>query len=151
MRKSPTFPDRECTMCGKSYTPHNSRQKYCSECKIIATKETKRRFYMKQNPNAYATPKPKEFCIICGEPMEAHFDGKPYCNKHWLRMYNNGTVELKPYKTKNSYQIIDNVAIGTTSRGDTYKIDIGIFSVIICKVFCFTHKKPCKKRGRCHV
>ena len=124
MRKSPTFPDRECTMCGKKYTPHHSQQKYCPECKIIATKETKRRFYIKTNPNAYAPPKPKEFCIVCGEPMSCHFDGKPYCNKHWLRMYNNGTIEPKPYKTKNTYQIIGDIAIGTTSRGDTYKIDL---------------------------
>ena len=123
MRKSPTFPDRECTMCGKSYTPHSSQQKYCPDCKIIASKETKRRFYMKHNPNAYQQ-KPKEFCVVCGLPMESHFDGKPYCNKHWQRLNHHGTTEQIPYKTKNTYQIIDNVAIGTTSRGDTYKIDI---------------------------
>ena len=124
MRKKPTFPDRECTMCGKTYTPHSSQQKYCPDCSIIADKERKRKSYKKYHPNAYAPPKPKEFCIVCGKPMECHFDGKPYCNKHWLRMYNNGTINPKPYKTKNRYYIFDNIAVGVTTRGDFYKIDL---------------------------
>lgn len=130
MRKSPTFPDRECTMCGKTYTPHSSQQKYCPSCAKIADNERKLRYYKKLHPN-YKTRKElqensvyKKSCIACGEQATNYFEGKPYCNKHWLRMYHHGTTEKQPYKTKNTYQIIGDIAIGTTSRGDTYKIDL---------------------------
>lgn len=130
MRKKATFPDKICIMCGKTYSPNGSMQKYCQSCAKIADTERKLKHYKKLHPN-YKTRKEmqensvyKKSCIACGEQATNYFDGKPYCNKHWLRMYNNGTTELKPYKTKNTYRIVDNVAIGTTSRGDIYKIDI---------------------------
>ena len=123
MKNKPVFQSKICLMCGKDYTPNGPSQKYCHSCIDIADKERKRKSYIKYHPNAYAPPKEKEFCVVCGEPMSCHFDGKPYCNKHWQRMYNNGTTELKSYRTKNKYYIFDNVSVGLTSRGDFYKID----------------------------
>lgn len=130
MRKKATFPDKICIMCGKTYSPNGSMQKYCQSCAKIADTERKLKHYKKLHPN-YKTRKEmqensvyKKSCIACGEQATNYFDGKPYCNKHWLRMYNNGTTELKPYKTKNRYYIFDNVAVGVTTRGDFYKIDL---------------------------
>ena len=123
MRKKAEYPFKVCSICGKTFQPTNAVQKYCFTCKTIADKERKRKYYIKHFPNAYAVKK-KEVCCICGEPMVSHFDGKPYCNKHWQRMYRHGTAEQPKRKVKNKYYIFDNVAIGVTSKGDFFKIDL---------------------------
>lgn len=42
-------------------------------------------------------------CDYCGEQAISMYNGKPYCNKHWLRLYYNGTLELKKRQTTNTY------------------------------------------------
>ena len=42
-------------------------------------------------------------CAYCGEQAMSMFNGKPYCNKHWLRLYYNGTLELKQRQRTNTY------------------------------------------------
>lgn len=37
----------------------------------------------------------------CCRQAVSRFDGKPYCNKHWTRLYRNGTLEkIDRHKTR---------------------------------------------------
>lgn len=56
-------------------------------------------------------------CCICGAPFSCSFKDKPYCNKHWQRMYSNGTVESKPRQRTNKYEIFGNLLLITTASG----------------------------------
>ena len=72
----------------------------------------------------------KEVCCICGGPFACRYDGKPYCNKHYLRMYFGGTPELRGRASTNNFEIIGDVLKITTKSGiqiladaeDAYKI-----------------------------
>lgn len=63
-------------------------------------------------------------CSVCGGEFSCSFNGVDYCNKHYLRMYLNGTTKLKPYKTKNSYSVVGDVAYGKTTKGISFMIDV---------------------------
>jgi hypothetical protein len=102
--------------------PNSSQQKYCPECKIIATRETKQRYAYKKHPNR--KPKEAHYCIVCGEKSSGSFDGKYYCNKHWLRLYHHGTVELLGRKSKNTYEITGNIAKCKTAKGIGFLLDV---------------------------
>lgn len=63
-------------------------------------------------------------CCVCGGVFSGHFDGKPYCNKHYLRMKNNGTVELLGRKRTSIVQDHgDGNATVTTAKGQIILID----------------------------
>ena len=62
-------------------------------------------------------------CSICGGKFSSSFKGIDYCNKHYLRMYFKGTTEPSPYKTKNTYKIIGDIAYGETTKGIPFIID----------------------------
>jgi hypothetical protein len=116
------FPPRNCVRCGVEIIPNSSQQKYCPECKIIATRETKQRYAYKKHPNR--KPKEAHYCIVCGEKSSGSFDGKYYCNKHWLRLYHHGTVELLGRKSKNTYEITGNIAKCKTAKGIGFLLDV---------------------------
>lgn len=83
---------KTCEICFCSFTPYRKTQKYCCDCKIVAAKNRKKEWYIKTKPNAYA-PKKERRCVVCGEPFRSHFEGLPYCNKHYLKMKFYGTTE----------------------------------------------------------
>lgn len=123
VRKTPNSPLRKCVMCQAEYKPTHPQQKYCPQCKPIAVRETKRRWYKKHYPNAYAE-KPVEVCVVCGAKKSASYNGLPYCNKHWLRLYYHGTTELVGRKPKNTCEIgADGIAYCKTAKGDLFLLD----------------------------
>lgn len=122
MKANYNFQTKICERCGKEYQPRSAVQKFCGDCKGIVDKERKKKHYMKTHPNAYIE-KPKEFCVVCGEKKSASFNGLPYCNKHWLRMYFHGTTELVKRQSKNTYEISGNIAICKTAKGERFLLD----------------------------
>lgn len=122
MRKKADFPVKICEICKTEYKPNSAVQKFCPVCMVKADRERKRKHYIKTHPNAYAEKVP-EFCVVCGEKKSASFNGKPYCNKHWQRMYIHGSPELPQRKTKNTYEIHDNIAYCKTAKGELFLLD----------------------------
>lgn len=116
MRKSPTIKPRVCDLCGETYTPSGPTQKFCSKCKLVKERETKLRYYRKKFPNAKPKKRCEDVCCICGNVFSAHFEGKAYCNLHYLRMKTNGSADLIKRQSKNQF-IVDgsNVICQTTS------------------------------------
>lgn len=116
------FKQRVCVKCGDTFYPNGSVQKYCGLCKIIADKERKLAFYIRQNPNAYK-PFIKRYCCVCGEPFSSSFKGKPYCNKHYLRMKIHGAIEIPKRKCKWGYTVEGDIAYLHTKSGKDVIID----------------------------
>lgn len=67
-------------------------------------------------------------CICAAEGCNRHasswFDQKPYCNKHWLRLYLNGDLKLRGKKIQTKYARKNGFAEGITSRGIHFKFDL---------------------------
>lgn len=57
----------------------------------------------------------------CNRAAILYFNKKKYCNKHWLRLYNNGALKLKGKKIRCKYFKGENYATGITSKGITFK------------------------------
>jgi len=78
-------------------------------------------------------------CCVCGEKFACLFDGKPYCNKHYLRMYNNGTIEPQPRKRTTKIVFLDDYAEIVTSKRQRILVDtadvefLGAYSWCISK------------------
>ena len=127
-----------CSLCGK-ITPKtsNGKQIYCPECRESADKERKRKHYIKNNPNAYAYKELKfTKCSVCDEPFSSTFNEVPYCNKHYLRMYTNGTLE--PVKRKrNDFTINDGIVTMYTNKGEPFIIDEIDLNKISNSTWCF--------------
>ena len=64
-----------------------------------------------------------EVCCICGGKFACHFEGKPYCNKHYLRMRAHGDVESHPRKNTNTFIVQDDKVYCLTAKGQRYVID----------------------------
>lgn len=77
-------------------------------------------------------------CCICGEPFKCAFEGKPYCNKHWLRLYNNGTVEKCGRKRTNKYETKDDILIITTAKGIKILADISDYDLLSKHSWCIS-------------
>lgn len=127
MRKKAVFKDRECEVCKKIFTPNGSVQKYCEDCKVVRDIERKRAWYLKKKPDAQSfnrVPILDRKCCICGDDYGlSRFDGKVYCNKHYLRMKNNGTPELVGRKSQNKYEINGEITTLYTTKGEPFYID----------------------------
>lgn len=123
MRKSPTLQPRRCTDCGKTYIPRGCNQRFCPDCKIVHTRQSKKNYERRKYPNRKPKQKSNEVCCVCGAELSAHFEGRPYCNVHYLRMYTTGTTELRGRKRRNSYDVRDGITIVTTSSGRTFTVD----------------------------
>lgn len=65
----------------------------------------------------------EKICCVCGGPFSGTFDGKPYCNKHWLRMYTHGDLELRRKKNTNTHRVERDIAFITTANGVTFFVD----------------------------
>jgi len=141
MRKKPDIKPRECERCGQIYKPNGTVQKHCPQCKIIVAKETKKRWYKKHFPNTKPIEESKsrtEFCCICGKPFKCSFNGDPYCNVHWLRMYNTGSPWLKGREHGNPYTI-DGEVVTMTAKGDrTFTIDKSDLNKVLRHTWCYS-------------
>lgn len=112
---------KTCEICSCEFTPYRKTQKYCSACKEIAVQRCKTAWYIKNNPKAYA-PKEEKTCVVCGEPFRCHFEGLPYCNKHYLKMKFYGTTE-KISKNTNKFIECDLHYEIITAKGDKVLVD----------------------------
>lgn len=138
MRKSPTIQPRICKLCGKSYVPTGTTQQFCDICKKIKSKETKLRYYRKMFPDAKPKKRSEEVCCICGGPFSSHFEGKPYCNLHYLRMKTNGTPELTVRKSKNDFVEKGNTVICKTSSGVEFLISASDLDAVKKYTWCIS-------------
>lgn len=138
MRKKPDIKPRKCERCGEIYKPNSTRQKHCPDCKVVVSKETKLRWYRKNFPDAKPKVKSNETCCICGKPFACHFDGQPYCNLHYLRMYNNGTPWLRGRKTGNPYTIDGEIVTMSTSDRRTFTIDKSDLNKVLTHTWCYS-------------
>lgn len=63
-------------------------------------------------------------CCVCGGKFACHYQEKPYCNKHYLRMKNNGTIEPKIRARTCTYETIEDSIVITTKKGIKILADI---------------------------
>lgn len=124
MRKSPTIQPRICENCGETYTPKGTAQRFCDICRPIKANEVKQRYYKKMNPNAKPKTRCTDVCCVCGGPFSSRFDGKPYCNMHYLRMKVNGTPDYVGRKTKNTFEVSGDTVTAKTSKGQEFLISL---------------------------
>lgn len=117
MRRKMILADRVCEQCGKTYTPTGSTQRYCRECAKMRHRVQDFEYRKRKNPSLKPKEKSKEVCCICGEPFSSHYNGKPYCNKHYLRMYFSGTPELRGRASTNTFEVVGDVMKITTKSG----------------------------------
>lgn len=66
----------------------------------------------------------------CNRIAIAYFNKNKYCNKHWLRLYRNGTLELKGRKIRCKYSKGKDYATGITSKGVTFKFSNSDWDVV---------------------
>ena len=138
LKKRPSFAPRICTICGATYQPTGATSRYCPTCKVVQEKKRKREYFMRKFPNSKPKQKCTEPCCVCGGEFSCFFDGKPYCNKHWLRMYNNGTIEPKKRERTNTYDVRGDVTIVTTSNGRTFTVDTADLPAVQRYSWCFS-------------
>jgi hypothetical protein len=139
MRKKPTYNKiLSCSMCGALFDQTGPRQKYCPSCKIIVTKDIKIKSYIKLNPNAYKPSTSPTTCSVCDSPFSCWFDGIGYCNKHYLRMYNNGSLEPLKRKT-NDYIIKGDIVEMYTNKGEPFIFDLDCLERVKAYSWCTAH------------
>lgn len=141
MRKKPDINPRPCERCGKIYKPTGTVQKHCPDCKIIVSKETKRRWYEKTYPDRKPIEIARyksEFCCICGKPFASSFKGEPYCNVHYLRMYNYGSPWARDRKHGNPYEVNGDVVTMTTHDDRTFTIDKSDLNKVLRYTWCYS-------------
>lgn len=63
-------------------------------------------------------------CCICGGKFACHFDGKPYCNKHYQRMRKYGSPEMPHRKRRNTYYETSDALVVITGNGDVILTDL---------------------------
>ena len=124
-----------CKNCGNEYSPTGNYQLYCKSCIPVMDNLRKTKHYIKKNPNAYKKSH-KPNCCVCGSDFKTNFKGKPYCNVHYLRMYLNGSPDLKPYKSKNTCKIVDNHVELKTTRGEIFLVDIDNLELTQSRTWC---------------
>ena len=62
-------------------------------------------------------------CIVCGEPYSCHFEGKPYCNKHYQRMRFCGNAGGRKRERTNVFSVDGDLLSITTKNGDLIRAD----------------------------
>lgn len=74
------YSDRECQICGKTYSPITSTQKYCSECKEEGVKLRKKNNYRKKIEAQGGNKGYRErTCEICGKKYKPNSSGQKFC------------------------------------------------------------------------
>ena len=135
-RKSPTINKTKiCKNCGIEYLPTSTRQFYCKTCIPIMDKKRKLKHYLKSKPNAHNKPANSN-CCICGDEFSSHFEDKPYCKIHYLRMYYKGNPNLNVYQSKNTYTIVDDYAILKTTKGQEFIVDVDDLELTQTRTWC---------------
>lgn len=129
---------RVCRMCGSQYQPSGNSQMYCTQCRCERIKEQKRAWESRKYPGRKPKQKCTETCIVCGGKFACHYDGQPYCNKHYLRMYTHGTSEIKLRDRTNTYDVQGDVTTITTSNGKTFTIDTADLEKVRRYSWCFS-------------
>lgn len=137
-RQKAQFPIRICEKCGVAYTPNGPTQRFCKPCANIAKRERGTAWWRKNHPNAVCRTTEKPPCCECGEPSVASINGKRYCNKHWLRMYVNGTTELKGRKNTSTFTIEGRTLRIKTSGGDTILADADDYETLSRHSWCIS-------------
>lgn len=140
MRRSPQIAPRPCEICGVTYTPVGNSQKHCPSCKVIRNKERRRKWYMKTHPDAAPKTKCQDVCCICGETFSSHFEGKPYCNKHYLRMKNTGKAEIIPRKSTSSFKIEGDKLLIFPSKGGLILADASDYESLSKYSWCIDRR-----------
>lgn len=133
----------KCPDCGtmfesKSYSP----TALCNECRKRHKKEVNRRYESWKFPERKPRVKRTETCCVCGGPFSCMYDGKPYCNKHWLRMYNNGTIEPKQRERTNKYYAFGGVVCVVAADGRDILIDKEDFPNVSKYSWCINRGYP---------
>lgn len=77
-------------------------------------------------------------CCVCDGKFSCHFDGKPYCNKHYLRMLLNGTTEPKVRKSTNIFSVDGNTLKITTASGVEIIADSTDYDLLACRSWCIS-------------
>lgn len=122
MRKKPEPKTRICELCGQEYQSSATVSHFCRPCAEKHEKERKREW---ARVKYGYTPKVKHTdpCCICGGPFSCFYDGKPYCNKHWLRMYLHGTPDKLMRQTTNKYVDHGDYVSIFTKKGEEILVD----------------------------
>lgn len=141
MRKKPNFSEKPCEMCGKLYKPTAAIQRFCKECGTERANARKLTYYRKTHPDVKPRRKCEEVCAACGGLFSGWFDGKPYCNKHWLRLYTNGSLEPKTRKKTCRYEIDGDVLRITTQNNDTILADAEDYEKLSKHSWCLMQGK----------
>lgn len=100
-----------CKACGKEIPNKRSNAKYCIECRKARDKEAKKRYYIKNNPNAYKEKiKEHRVCDCCGSDYKVLKlrDKGYYCEKHYNQMYRYGETHEGKKKFKENKYIFNN-------------------------------------------
>lgn len=125
---------KKCAICEYEFKPYRNTQKYCSECSKKADKERKRKWYAKNNPDAYKPKTPKK-CCICGGEFSGSIDGKEYCNSHWQKVYRYGTPDGGS-GSKNKFIEKGDITEVYTTKGEKFIIDTEDIEKIKCSTWC---------------
>lgn len=138
MRKSPTFTKHNtCQRCSELYIPCGPRQFYCKTCSVIADKERKRKWYSKNNPNAYKKKKLK-VCAICSGEFESHYEGVPYCKSHYQKAYSYGDPLYERPKSLNTYVTNGDTTTVYTTANVSFLIDTEDLPKILERTWCIS-------------
>lgn len=79
-------------------------------------------------------------CCVCGEKFASFFDGNPYCNKHWQRMYRNGTLIPKERAKTCTFDVSGYVLTITTKSGSVIIADSEDFERLSKHSWCIDAK-----------
>lgn len=77
-------------------------------------------------------------CSVCDSCFTAWFSGKPYCNKHWLRLYAHGTTDKVGRKSTNSFEIDGDILTITTKNGEKILADAANYEKLSKPSWCIS-------------
>jgi len=143
MRKSPSFKDLLiCEDCGIAVERSGTTQKYCRLCRKERDKRTKKAWESRKYPERITREQftsqsvNKMKCSACNSKAEAKWEGEPYCNKHWLRLYTNGTTERVGRKNTNMFEINEEGLVITTAKGVKIIADAENYGILCNRSWC---------------
>ena len=97
--------------------------------------------------------KSTEVCVVCGKPLDSHFNGSAYCKKHYLQMRRHGKILDRTIFDKNEWKLLEKYAICITYNkkgipNSIIKVDLeNVEKLRHYKIYCRTH--DCGKQYAC--
>lgn len=146
MRKYPEFKIRLCKQCGDEYKPTGASQRFCLSCSIARIKESKKRWAERNYPDRRAKQKSTEKCCICGEIFSSHYEGKAYCNKHYLSMRAYGQPYGKPRRSTNQFLVDGDLLKIITKDGTVFLADAEDFDKLKGSSWCLSKNGICSRK-----